>query len=547
MSLLRTIFSNIVVPMLDTFRASLSKLSVSPDTLTGTPDTARFVVTDLSISFSSYTNPDPASACPGDPPEWHRIEKNLYLDSPTLGAWLQVAQTEETQLTANDLVITNITVSEQSPSTSPEHSWESRPGGIWVLRETYAGDYDQVVTTVDVLFGIDAVDPRPHWALLQQPFLLDTLPKGPVPRLTVRHGGAMPGPDHTRPTLRVGKEGKFRIVQLSDTHMVTGPGVCKDATDARGQPLPETQADPLTVNFVGDILDVEKPDLVVLAGDQLHHDILDSQSTLFKVVAPLIKRSIPFAAVFGNHDDEGSYALSLGPEKIDGEGNYYLQIFGEAPSELALSTLFFLDSHGQLTSDYDWIKQNQIDWFTNTSQELRKQRENDENHGRTHFSLTFQHIPVPEYGDKELVIRGGHRGEPTEGPEYNSGFYNALVQEGIMAMGCGHDHVNDFCALKTHESQTGSEQDSTRSFQLGPWLCYGGGSGFGGYGMYGEKRYHRRARVWELDTTTGRIVTWKRVEYAGERVDELLLVDAGAVAAPDVSGITDQTLLWLSS
>ena len=91
---------------------------------------------------------------------------------------------------------------------------------------------------------------------------------------------------------------------------MTGVGVCKDAIDAHGKPLPERGADPLAVNFIGGILDVEKPDLMILTGDQLHHDILDSQSTLFKVVAPLIERSIPYTVVFGNHDDEGSYALS---------------------------------------------------------------------------------------------------------------------------------------------------------------------------------------------------------------------------------------------
>ena len=92
--------------------------------------------------------------------------------------------------------------------------------------------------------------------------------------------------------------------------MVTGVGVCKDAVDGHGQPLPESEADPLTVEFLGGVLDVEKPDLVILTGDQLHHDIPDSQSALFKVVAPMIERSIPYAAVFGNHDAEGAYALS---------------------------------------------------------------------------------------------------------------------------------------------------------------------------------------------------------------------------------------------
>ena len=92
--------------------------------------------------------------------------------------------------------------------------------------------------------------------------------------------------------------------------MVTGSGICKDAIDADGNRLPESEADPLTVKFMGEVLDVEKPDLAVLGGDQLHHDILHSKSALLKTVAPFIARSIPVAAVFGNHDDEGTHALS---------------------------------------------------------------------------------------------------------------------------------------------------------------------------------------------------------------------------------------------
>jgi hypothetical protein len=39
-------------------------------------------------------------------------------------------------------------------------------------------------------------------------------------------------------------------------------------------------------------------------------------------------------------------------------------------------------------------------------------------------------------------------------------------------------------------------------------------------------------RVWELDTSTGSLKTWKRVEYAMDRVDELVLVESGAVVDP---------------
>ena len=58
--------------------------------------------------------------------------------------------------------------------------------------------------------------------------------------------------------------------------MVTGVGICKDAIDAQGNNLPESEADLLTVDFIGKILDVEKPDLVILTRDQLHHDVPDS-------------------------------------------------------------------------------------------------------------------------------------------------------------------------------------------------------------------------------------------------------------------------------
>jgi metallophosphoesterase superfamily enzyme len=83
-----------------------------------------------------------------------------------------------------------------------------------------------------------------------------------------------------------------------------------DAIDANGNYLSTREADPLTVKFMEKVLRDEKPDLVIFTGDQLHHDLPDSLTALLKVVAPIIERSIPFAVVFGNHDSEGTHALS---------------------------------------------------------------------------------------------------------------------------------------------------------------------------------------------------------------------------------------------
>uniref|UniRef100_L7JS07 Calcineurin-like phosphoesterase domain-containing protein n=1 Tax=Pyricularia oryzae (strain P131) TaxID=1143193 RepID=L7JS07_PYRO1 len=380
------------------------------------------------------------------------FEKDLYLHTSDQRAWVYIALANEQELAAKDLLVMDIIVGD--PPQNSKSSWERRPGGIWVRRGEFNGKIDDFVTEVDVLFGMDAVDPRPEWALIRSPIQLKCQADISVARLSILHGRAKLRP---RATLRVRDDGKFRIVQISDTHMVTDVGLCKDAIDAHGNHLPWTEADPLTVKFIGEILDIEKPDLVVLTGDQLHHDICDSQSALFKVVAPIIERSIPFAAVFGNYDSEGTHALSRTEQ---------MRILESLP-----------------------------------------------------YSLSFLHIPLPEFGDPNLIIRNGHRGEPSENPSRNTHFYDALAAGGVQALGCGHDHVNDFCGLLPLAG--------TNAHRL--WLCYAGGAGFGGYCSYGRTRFHRRMRVWELNTNTGSLTTWKRVEYCKDRVDELLLVEGGAV------------------
>lgn len=266
------------------------------------------VVTDLDLSFGSERDDLSRRAlCAGG---WRLIEKELYLHMADRTAWLHVAEAKENELTTDDLVITDVTIGDHYPHGSLETSWESRPGGIWLLRRNYTSESHRAVTSVDVLFGVDAVDPRPQWTLSQTPLQLGTMPEIPVARLSVRFGAVESEPIRPQPELRAGRNGSFKIAQISDTHMVAGTGICKDAVDEHEQPLPQSEADPLTIKFLEGVLDTEKPDLVVLTGDQIHHNVPDSQSALFKVVAPIIERSIPYAAVFGNHDDEGAYALS---------------------------------------------------------------------------------------------------------------------------------------------------------------------------------------------------------------------------------------------
>lgn len=214
-----------------------------------------------------------------------------------------------------------------------------------------------------------------------------------------------------------------------------------------------------------------------------------------------------------------------GPPHIDGVGNYVLDILAPASSDRVLSTLYFLDSHGQISSkirdpDYEPVMPSQIDWFTSSCQARQDMLERDHTERHHNLSLVFQHIPLPEFEDSRLNIRNGHRREPSEGPSLNTNLYDALKQEGISALSCGHDHVNDFCALLPRSA----------SCHHRPWLVCAGTVGFGAYCSYGRRRFHRRARVYQMNPSIGRLETWKRVEYAKARIDELVLVEDGAVA-----------------
>ena len=99
-----------------------------------------------------------------------------------------MALANEKELSAGDLLVTDIRVDDPEPSS--DTLWESRDAGIWVLRSKFSGKIDQAVTEVDVLFGADAVDPRPQWTFMQSSLQLNANPKVPIARHTPREGQA---------------------------------------------------------------------------------------------------------------------------------------------------------------------------------------------------------------------------------------------------------------------------------------------------------------------------------------------------------------------
>lgn len=413
-----------------------------------------------------------------------------------------------------------------------ERKWKHKGYGIWVR---YGNPGPDIITGLDVLFGKDAVEPRPNWELMTRSPLQISSSSSSIPAyLTIRRGAKVDYKQKYNPTLKFNKDGTFKILQVADLHFSTGVGKCRDHVSPDQKK--KCEADPITLEFLEKVLDIEKPDFVVMTGDQVFGDEApDAETAIFKSVHPFIKRKIPFAVTLGNHDDEGSltrsevmsvfqelpYSFSSrGPEDVPGFGNYALTIEGASTHKKA-AVFYFLDTHKyslipKVSKGYDWVKESQLKYLEKLLANLKSSLQK-----YTHVSLSmaFFHIPLPEFRNLNQPFIGEAR-EGVTAPGYNSGTRTLLGKLGVDVISVGHDHCNDYCLLDTQKVGPDNENKM--------WLCYGGGVGEGGYGGYNS--YVRRLRVFSLDTNKGEIKSWKRKQdNPEEELDHQTLVSGGQV------------------
>lgn len=328
-------------------------------------------------------------------------------------------------------------------------------------------------------------------------------------------------------TLSFTNDGTFRIVQFNDTQD-------DHLTDRR------------TIDFMGRVLDQERPDFAVINGDVINGrptTAREVSQAINNVVLPMESRAVPWALTFGNHDEDSlangtgvhqrhmldfarQYRHNLNPahdaDHAHGSSNARLLIDGSSSAEPVFA-VWLLDSGryapdsptGQSTAGlhaYHWLQPDQVQWYRTLS------LADEQRHGRTIPGLMYFHIPTFEHhhmwygqqfgsedaGHEEAARRHGIVGVKNEDictGLFNSGIYAAAAERGdVLGMYCGHDHINTFMGD-----------------YYGIELGYGPGTGFGAYGLnHGSEETHtlRGARIFELDENTERIYTATRTVFA---------------------------------
>ncbi len=281
--------------------------------------------------------------------------------------------------------------------------------------------------------------------------------------------------------LKFNSDGKFVILQVSDAQDMHIP--------RRGM-----------FKMLNKVYDRVKPDLIVLTGDNIlgnhindapignRQNVKTKEGTLKRMkkalgylLDPIEKRKIPFAFIYGNHDDKncitkkeqaeiyGGYEYcvpyNLDNNKLDCD-TYNIPISSSNSNKTAFN-LWMLDSAGaddNGENSYEYVKPETIAWYEHKSAELQK-----ENGGEPIMSIMFQHIPVPQTqelfekcdkNDKYAIKTrdgkfyrlnqnkaNGFAFEYLETISEDFGQLDALKRRGdVCALVFGHDHLNCFTA-----------------------------------------------------------------------------------------------------
>lgn len=239
-------------------------------------------------------------------------------------------------------------------------------------------------------------------------------------------------------TLRF-KKGLFKIVQITDLHYKLG-----------------VKASEQGLACVREMVQTEKPDLVVVTGDIIYSAPADS--TLSVVLKTFAQLGVPFCMTFGNHDyDFKTPAVALYNQMqktpncvmpvLQGKNTDYSLSILSSNGKRTAAVLYCIDTHNKPAiggiGGYQWISHNQITWYRQRST-VYKQK----NGGKPVPSLAFLHIPLPEFNYATANTQCpmyGSRLEKAYSPSINSGMFASIKEMGdIMGVFCGHDHDNDY-------------------------------------------------------------------------------------------------------
>ena len=234
--------------------------------------------------------------------------------------------------------------------------------------------------------------------------------------------------------------------------------------------------------YIRQLLENCTPDLIVLAGDIVYGETDDSGEDLLAFIDFMDSFKIPWAACWGNHDNESAKGVRwqceqlmkseygvFKPGSVTGHSNYNIVL--RQNGEIRY-TLFFVDTNGCMklgcpgegvqpeNVDYDLLPRaygifpDQIEWFRDANAKIRALA------GRDVPNLVFQHVnlsavcaaleakyPAEAAARTPVHGKGEDFGALTRGwgqvLDVDNAFFDACRANNTTGIFFGHEHTND--------------------------------------------------------------------------------------------------------
>lgn len=258
--------------------------------------------------------------------------------------------------------------------------------------------------------------------------------------------------DEDSVTIRKKSDGDFKVLMFTDTHL-------------KG----DKELDNVTVTYLVKNITEQKPDLVILGGDNVTYGFNKKRNV--ELAELFEKLGVYWATVLGNHEGDGfmSYdradviklfstyehcLVKEGKADVDGNGNCTINVLNNDGS---LREVFFLMDTGDYMTDeskaaykvtntddvYDGVKTSQVEWYKAKHDAIEAE------YGKFR-SVTVVHIPLyqmeKEYTEDDFIIGAKREGVCESG--FDSGLFDAMKEKGsAQAVYFGHDHLNDFSVM----------------------------------------------------------------------------------------------------
>ena len=280
----------------------------------------------------------------------------------------------------------------------------------------------------------------------------------------------------------IGRE--FRILQITDTQIID-PGQSRYPERINNvTPLSDEQLYADCFYYIEKAIEKAKPDLILMTGDNVYGEFDDSGASLKKLIAFMEGFQIPWAPVFGNHDNESTKGVAwqccqyeeakhclFKRGQVTGNGNYTI---GIQQGDKLIKVIYMMDSNGcsngksfsywpefgtynqkeKMRTDFGF-GEDQLKWLADSCEKI----------GEKPSKFVAFHVPIWEYWDA-AIAKGYPVGDgsakfvindPTGvdfGAKYENfgmiaapGFWELLKKHNFDGVFVGHCHTNSLSIL----------------------------------------------------------------------------------------------------